>query len=444
MKHGCIYGKKMRAEDRKEKTFWSLLLLLAAANFFRFFEKTITEYNTTLFAMSYRYGFISRGMLGTVWAGLDRLLPWDLMTYRAVYIFTLIVTLLLYVVMFLFFYALFALCGREERRNMRYLCVFAATFLFSMFLTDEVFGRLDLYLYLLTFLAMILLLKGKAEILVLPVVALCMCFHQGYLLTNANLLAVLLLYRMFLSTGEQRRRYRNLLAAVLLIMAGLFIYFEFFSHAAGTQIYDEVVAAAKALSEDGKSYNKSIVNHEILGNDVFEEEMRMHRINYQEFPVFLLLFLPYPVMAFRFFQGLFRSDSKKRGEGKKRLLERAAMWAGRWKRDEEMPEAAHLCFFLGGLTVLPQMILKVDYGRYVFMTFTYYILTAMCFIAMGDKAVAAQIENSKQRIRSATPFPLAVLLYPMFFMPLHDVVISGAAYRVSTWFVSLFQLVTGS
>lgn len=433
----------MRQQDRSEKTFWWMLILLAIANFFRFFEKTITEYNTTLFAMSYRYGFISRGMLGTIWEGLDLLLPWDLMTHEAVYVFTLICTGVLYVVMFLFFALLFQMCDEPYRRNMRYLIAFAGTFLFSMFLTDEVFGRLDLYLYLLTFAAMMLILKRKWEILVVPLVFLCMCFHQGYVLTNANLLVLLLLYRMLLSAGKERKRYRNLLIAVLLILVGFFIYFEFFSHTDGAKIYDEVVSSAKALSKDKESYNTSIINHEILGKDVFEEEMEMHRINYQEFPVFLLLFLPYLFLAVHFFRGLLEKDRERFG-GRAKFTDLGREWIRRWKKDETIPELAHILFLLGGLAVVPQMILKVDYGRYVFMTFTYYILMSMSFLALGDQTLARQIEDSKKRIKSATPFPLVVILYPMFYMPLHDVVISGAAYRVSTWFVSLFQFVSGT
>jgi hypothetical protein len=319
---------------------------------------------------------------------------------------------------------------------MYYLIAFVSIFAFSMFLTDEVFGRLDLYLYLLTFWAMLLFLKQEREWLIVPLCILCMCIHQGYIFTCANLVVVLLLYRMLTETGQARKKYVTLTVVLLAVMAVLFVYFEFFSHAAGEEIYDQVVAAAKALSEDGKSYNKSVINHEILGKDVFEDEMEMHQINYQEFPVFLVLFLPYILLAIHFFRGLLGSDT---GVGKVGFRVMLRGWVQRWKEDKPLPEAAHVLVLLGGAAVVPQMILKVDYGRYVFMTFTYYIFMVMCLIALGDRRLEAQLQKTKEAIKGRTPFPLAVLLYPMFFMPLHDVVISGAAYRVSTWVVGLFS-----
>ena len=77
-------------EKIEKKRYWQFIACMFAFSVFyylRYFKHVMTEYNTTLFAMSYKYGFISRGMLGTFWEGLDRLLPVNLMTYEAVYWF---------------------------------------------------------------------------------------------------------------------------------------------------------------------------------------------------------------------------------------------------------------------------------------------------------------------------------------------------------------------
>ncbi|MCR5144577.1 MAG: hypothetical protein K6B67_04645 [Lachnospiraceae bacterium] len=403
--------KECRYRDvmRRERGFIILLAAFALVNVLRYFEHIITEYNTTLFAMSYKYGFISRGFLGTIWAGLDRILSIDLMTYEAVYGFACISTIVFFVILFGFYLKLLKMSDEGNLKNMRYLIVFLSIFTFSMFLTDEVFGRLDLWLYILTFVAIILLIEDKAIWMMVPIVGVCMCIHQGYVLTCANIVIALLIYIALMSEGKKSKRYIEVLVVTIIVMAVLFIYFEFFSHGAGEAIADEVISAAKAISPDGKSYNESIINHEILGRDVYESEMEYHLINWQEAPTFLLLFFPYLIIAFKFFKNVLKAEGDKRAK------------------------LARLVFVLGGLAVVPQMLLKVDFGRYVYMTFSYYIIMVMCMIAMGDETISGVLENAKASIKSKTPFPLIVLIYPMFFIPLHDVVISGISWRVSTW-----------
>ena len=410
---------------KKDRLFWVLLSFFAVASILRFFERTITEYNTTLFAMSYKYGFISRGFLGTVWDGLDYIIPWDLMTYTHIYIFTMIMTLVLFVTFFLMYKAILSKCAESSKTNIKYLLIFLSIFLFPMFLTEEVFGRLDLYLYILTFVGIILLIKEKAEWLIIPIVTICMCIHQGYIFTCANILFVYLIYKMLTAEKKARKKYAIILAISILIMGVLFVYFEFFSHGSGAMYYDEVVTNAKALSEDGKGYNASIVDHELLGKDVYEDEWRQRNINRKEFPFFLICFIPYILLAIYFFGKLLKKTYFVRSKKLKISLQ---------EQENNLRSVGRVLFVLGGLAVVPQMILKVDYGRYVFMTFSYYVLMTICLIIERDNLVETQLNDTKELIKKKTSFPLIVFIYPLLFMPLHDVVISGASYRVASWF----------
>lgn len=88
-----------------------------------------------------------------------------------------------------------------------------------------------------------------------------MCIHQGFVFTNANLILVPLFYKIMTEEGKRRKKYILLFAGFFLTISALFLYFEFFSHGNGASIYKEVVAAAKALSENGKGYNKSVIQH---------------------------------------------------------------------------------------------------------------------------------------------------------------------------------------
>lgn len=395
-------------EKKRYRQFIACMVAFAVFYYLRYFNHLMTEYNTTLFAMSYEYGFISRGLLGTIWAGLDWLLPMDLMTYEAVYWLNYIITILFYVLVIVFLGKCVKKVAASHRRNMYYMAIACAIYFFPMFWSEEMFGRLDVYLYILTFVCLFALLDERAEWIIIPIGILCMCIHQGFVFTNANLILVPLFYKILTAEGKRRRKYVFLFAGFFLTISALFLYFEFFSHGNGGAIYKEVVAAAKALSENGKGYNKSVIQHEILGKDVYESEARYHELNRTEFPAFLVLYAPYLPIVIHFFKGLFEKSTGAKS---------------RWM---------HVAFLLGACTILPQYILKVDYGRYAFTTFTYYIVMLMLFMVMGDQAVAQQLEATKEKIKDTIPVPWVVLLYPMFLMPFYDVIISGATSKLRT------------
>ena len=395
-------------EKKRYRQFIACMVAFAVFYYLRYFKHVMTEYNTTLFAMSYEYGFISRGLLGTIWAGLDWLLPMDLMTYEAVYWFNYIITILFYVLVIVFLGKCVKKVAASHRRNMYYMAIACAIYFFPMFWSEEMFGRLDVYLYLLTFVCLFCLMEEKAEWLIVPIGIVCMCIHQGFVFTNANLILVPLFYKILTSDGKRRRKYIVLFASFFLTISALFLYFEFFSHGNGAAIYDDVVAASKAISEDGKGYNKSILKHEILGEDVYDSEARYHALNRTEFPAFLLLYAPYLPIVIHFFKGLFQ-----------RSEDRKSKWV-------------HAAFLLGACTILPQYLLKVDFGRYAFTTFTYYIVMVMMFMVMNDECVTVQLDATKEKIKATIPVPWIVLLYPMFLMPFYDVIISGATSKLRT------------
>lgn len=398
-------------EKIEKKRYWQFIACMFAFSVFyylRYFKHVMTEYNTTLFAMSYKYGFISRGMLGTFWEGVDRLLPVNLMTYEAVYWFNWGITWLFSLLVIVFLGKCLRKCASGQKHNMYYMAIACAIYFFPMFWSGEMFGRLDVYLYVLTFVCLFALLDEKAEWIIIPVGIVCMCIHQGFVFTNANLILVPLFYKILTAEGKRRRKYLMLFVGFFATISALFLYFEFFSHGNGASIYKEVVAAAKALSEDGKGYNKSIIMHEILGKDVYEAEARYHALNRTEFPAFLVLYAPYLPIVIHFFKGLFQRSE----DGK-----------SKW---------GHAAFLLGACTILPQYLLKVDFGRYAFTTFTYYIVMVMMFMVMKDECVAVQLDTTKEKIKATIPVPWIVLLYPMFLMPFYDVIISGATSKLRT------------
>lgn len=388
--------------------FFGGLALFALACFVRYFRSTMTHYNTTLFAMNYDYGFISRGLLGTFWKWLDGILPFDLMNYTAVYNFTGLCTVIYFLCLFWFYKTALKYCAEENKRNMQHLIVFLSIFAFPMFMGKAMFGRLDLYLFIFMLISMVLIIEEKCEWLIVPIGIICTCIHQGFVFTNANTLLVMLFYKIVLGKPEKRKKYIAIFALFFISISVLFIYFEFFSHVNGEAIVEEVKANAKMLSQTGTMYNPSIINHEILGKDVFLDEIKYHIYNMQDFPVFIVLFSPYIYYGFKFFFHLVKD-----------------------KTNSPATRVVYFAFLIGGATMIPQFLLKVDYGRYMFSLIFYYVSLLIAAMAMGDKKIGTDLESLKVELKKLTPMTFIWFLYPLLLTPFKDVTISTQIHNLA-------------
>ena len=89
----------------------------------------------------------------------------------------------------------------------------------------------------------------------------------------------------------------------------LFLWFELFSHANGDGIYEEIVTNAKKLCKNGKIH-QDVVDKEILGIDLTGREIKYHRMNAVQFPIFAVMMLPYIVLMVRLFKNLIRKATQ--------------------------------------------------------------------------------------------------------------------------------------
>lgn len=386
--------------------FLPTLACFALLCFIRHFKCTMSSYNTTLFALSYDYGFISRGLLGSIFNLVNDILPIEIHNYIGVYNFSGLFTLIYYIVLFYFYKVCLDKCSKENQRNLEHLIVFLSIFAFTMWTTNINYGRLDIYLFIFMLISMILIIKEKHEWLIVPFGIICTCIHQGFVFTNANTILALLLYKIFLGDQKKRKKYLCILILFFLSISALFLYFEFFSHVNGQAIADQIISSAKELSESGKSYNKSIIKHEILGLDVRKDELEYRIDNQQDFPVFCVLFAPYIIYGFRFFIQLIAEKSSSK---EKRFV--------------------YLAFLLGGATMIPQFLLKVDYGRYMFNLIFYYVSLLIAAMAMQDKSITEQINTLKNELKKLTPLTFVWFLYPFLLTPFRAVAISSSIHK---------------
>ena len=394
--------KNIMDEEKKKvnRNFFVLLAIFATASVLRYYDHFIVSVNTTAFAFSYKYGFISRGLLGTALRIFDILLPYDFMTYDGVGLVSKAATCFFFLIHFLFSGSCLKRCREEMRQNTRYIIFFLSIFTFPMFVSAENFGRLDVYLLTIVLLCCMLVLSEKGEWLIVPLSIVAMLLHPGYVFMDINLLLVVLLYKILTQRGGKRKKYVALFMVTFVAVSILFLYFEFFSHPHGENIYEEVVATAKSLSDNGQNYHDHLINHDILGEDVFWAEWDWHVVNFIEFPIFLMLFSPYIYIIGKFYHNLIKREQNRERK------------------------AAYILIVLGAVTLLPEMILKTDYGRYMFALIFYYIACILMLLAMGDEGVAAQVKKIMDYLKNHMVLTLFLLMYAFMFVPFRDFHIS--------------------
>jgi len=405
-------------KERKLFSFVTTWFLFVVVLWWKFYQEEVEIINTTSLAFHYGYGFISRGFMGTIFLLVDKILPGNQMTYEGVMGFALVTTLLYFALLLWFFMIVLKKCSMEICNKTKYMVLFFTMFAVSMFITKYNFGRYDMYCLMLSILAAILIIYEKAEWLVIPLSAIGVMIHQGNVFYLLNIILILLLYKAFSTEGRKRVKYIVLLGGSFLVASILFLYFEFFSRADGAAIYDTIVKVAEGLRFDG-DIHEDIIDHEILGIDLTDRELKYRYKNFVEFPIFCIFMSPYLVMAFCFF---------------KNMIKKAATKMEKWK---------YFFVAVGAGTMVPALLMKCDFGRWMFIIIAYYFVVILSLLAMKDKLVEEEIHALGARIRKLGPAGLVLYIYPAFFLPFKDVVISQTSYNVAdiinTYFLHLWK-----
>lgn len=375
-----------------------VLVVISIACFAVNYSGNIDNYNTTILALNYTYGFTSRGLIGTVFLLLDRLLPFTLMNAWGSLRFYQLSTVVFLLILFAFaYFILNRVKGVNHQETVAYLLIPLFICVVTSFANEFNFGRIDMYMIALSVLGAMLIVTKKAEWLVIVFSALGVMIHQGYVMMYFNIILVLLFYQ-FCSTEEKKEkiRYGAIFLISLVLASVLFLYFELFSHAEnGAQIYDNVAAIAANLAAD-HTYHETLLAHEILGVDLSGVEHSMHMKNLAEIILFILCILPYLLFALRLFRNIYK------------------------RADRVGDKLKYLAIFLGSATMLPDFLIKVDYGRWVLAVVVYYFVIFACIITM-DEVVANEVETLMTDVKQKYIFWPFLMIYPVLFVPFLDV-----------------------
>ena len=274
----------MIQQETKQREIRKFMIMLSVVNLALFAvtcRGMVRSYNTTMLALSYEYGFTSRSLLGTLYHLLDAVLPLDLIDYRAVVATAYVATILFVLFVEYFLYRCLRCCEGEMVKYGEYLALILSLCLVSTFSFPYNFFRVDIFMILVSLLGVLCLVKERAQWLVVPLSALGVMFHQGYVFMYFNLILVLLFYRALSWWKEDRRKarcYGLLFALSFLVGSVLFLWFEFFSRSNGAAFFDTIKSEAEKLSYDG-IYHSTLLYHEVLGIDLASTEEEFSRVN---------------------------------------------------------------------------------------------------------------------------------------------------------------------
>ena len=401
----------MQKNSTKVKSILQFIIvfcIICFALFITYYSKEVRRYNTTILAFNYSYGFISRGFLGTLYLGLNKILPFDILNYESVVNITLIATTLIVFTFFVFAIILLAKIKEQYHINIQYIIFFFTMFFVPMFYSVRNMGRPDVYMMFFTFVGLILIVCEKFEWLLIPLSILSVMVHQGYVFLFYNIFLYLLAYKAAFHTGSKRRKYLTILITSFISVSILFVYFNFFSHVNGEDIYHEIITLATKLGNEGEVFD-ILVNHEILGIDPWEQEWPQHIYNFIELPIFCLLMSPYIVLGVRLFKNIVQ--------------------AAETKLQKYIYAFLPLCSF----TLLPCFILKIDYGRWVFAGAAYFSLVILALCAMGDSLVTEKLHNLIEDIKSRYAYAALLFIFLGAMIPLYDIHINEVMRSISEW-----------
>lgn len=394
-------------KDGEIRRYMIMLCLFSFAVFLCSYQGVVRSYNTTMLALSYQYGFTSRSLLGTLYHLLDAVLPVDMMNYPMVMFTAQAVTGMFFLFLMWFAYRCLKMCDEKSIKPCEYLLLFFMFFTVSTFSGGYNFFRVDLFMVAVSIVCAMLLASGKAEWLVIPLSAVGVMFHQGYVFMFFNITLVLLACKFLEADRRGKIRYGILFAGSFLIGSALFLWFEFFSRSNGELYFDQIVDEARRLSLEG--YHTTLLYHEVLGIDLGTSEAALHKINFTQLPIFTVICLPYLVIVVRFFAGLFR---------------KAQSAAQKWK---------YLIVLLGSLTMLPDFILKIDYGRWVLAVMTYYAVAVLALCMMKDRPVTEQMCVLYTDLQKR-PWVFLLIVLPVFLGPFWDIDINSLMQHAGWWF----------
>ena len=405
--------QKILQDEKKRNMFLFLVIwgIITIGLFLRTFDWMANSYNTSILAISYKYGFTSRGLIGTIYQFLGNLVGVDIWNYFVALKFYVICTIVCYIAFAIIMLLFLKKTSIDNKKMQQYLILINTIFFITMFAAEKNFGRIDMFMLVLTILAAYLIAIEKFVWLVVPLTAVCVMFHQGYVFMFYNVVLVLLFYRILTKEGKERNKYIIVFALSLVICAILFFWFQVAYRGGAHDYYYEAREHATTMGVEGKPHDE-LLRAELLGVDLHDEELHYRLGNVIELIIFLVFFSPYIIFVGK----VLLRTIKKQTELSRKLI--------------------YLALVLGPLTLLPNYIFKVDYGRWTFAAVTYFLLIFIFMYSINERDIIESVDEGLERIKNRVYRPF-IFVTPLLFVPFKDVSVTVFTLRVKIfcfWF----------
>ena len=69
---------------------------------------------------------------------------------------------------------------------------------------------------------------------------------------------------------------------------------------------------------------------------------------------------------------------------------------------------------------MPDLIVKIDYGRWMFSIIFYYFTVVLALLAMQDEIVEHQLEIIVGKLKNKPALVMFLMIFPLLFTPLRD------------------------
>jgi len=384
-------GKKFRKLLMSNYTL--ILVIIAIYLYIPYSKNKTIDLPATLMTFSYSYGFISRGLLGSIIHLLAKFLNTgvtaDLIdTFSKIATFVFVLSLILFF-RFVINIATHCLSDKslsEETSVNAILLVFLFSigFGFSTFYLGM--GYFDIYMIMLTIVCTVLIISNRSLWAIIPLTAICVLIHQGYVFMYFNIVLVLLFYRTFINISSKNINKKSLVIFILsaITCSVLFIYFQFFSHIKAECKSEEIYLYSKQILGTGRLYDQ-IIYQELFG----QKYNRSHILSkYRQYLlVAIVFFSPYIFLLFKLW---------------KRVISNAT---------SKLHKLVYLIMPFGIITTLPLWIMHIDYGRWCYAVCFYEFIIILSLIAMKDKHFIIAFNNIAKSIQQKPVFVLFLFLY---------------------------------
>ena len=205
------------------KAFFLLLVFSIALQLFRFIEYAvhprIEEWNTQELTMSYRYGFIRRGLLGTLTYFIYDVLNIDFLRAASI---VQNLGLILFTAAFLIFIR--RLLKNDQDKSFCFMTLVLISLNVWGF-HFKFYGLLESYIVFLTFLMVYMILTEKAMFLIPILAGLCVMIHEAYPMMFYGVIVSLLIYKFcYADNNKMKTRYVLVFIFSSIVIGSLFIY----------------------------------------------------------------------------------------------------------------------------------------------------------------------------------------------------------------------------